>query len=113
MKRELVSPPPSSSKKPILLKKSTPARKKLQSNLDQMMNDDPVENGDQPIRKIRKKSGEVTPVKSFGKTMKYFNFQVNYDTVYTSRENQEKATNNAQKIRQLQQNELQCTMDQV
>ena len=39
--------------------------------------------------------------------------QVNYDTVYASRENQEKATNNAQKIRQLQQNELQCTMDQV
>ena len=38
---------------------------------------------------------------------------MNYDTVYASRENQEKATNNAQKIRQLQQNELQCTMDQV
>ena len=42
-----------------------------------------------------------------------FILQVNYDTVYASRDNQEKATNNAQKIRQLQQNELQCTMDQV
>ena len=59
MKTERASPP-ASTKKPILLKKSTPARKKLQSNLDQMMNDDPVENGDQPVlKKIRKKSGEV------------------------------------------------------
>ena len=111
MKTERASPP-SSTKKPILLKKSTPARKKLQSNLDQMMNDDPVENGDEPVlKKIRKKSGEV--FKPFQNTIIMFFLKVNYDTVYASRENQEKATNNAQKIRQLQQNELQCTMDQV
>ena len=62
MKTERASPP-SSTKKPILLKKSTPARKKLQSNLDQMMNDDPVENGDEPVlKKIRKKSGEVSKI---------------------------------------------------
>ena len=54
------SSPPSSTKKPILLKKTTPARKKLQSNLDQMMNDNPIEDEDQPVlKKIRKKSGEV------------------------------------------------------
>ena len=54
------SSPPSSTKKPILLKKTTPARKKLQSNLDQMMNDNPSEDEDQPVlKKIRKKSGEV------------------------------------------------------
>lgn len=77
-----------------------------------MMNDDPVENGEEPVlKKIRKKSGEVS--QALKKHMKSFILQVNYDTVYASRENQEKATNNAQKIRQLQQNELQCTMDQV
>ena len=76
MKTERASPaPPSSTKKPILLKKSTPARKKLQSNLDQMMNDDPVENGDQPVlKKIRKKSGGV--FKLFQKHTLFMNYSV-------------------------------------
>ena len=96
LKAEKVSPQPTPVKKPIVLRKATPARKKLQSNLDQMMDEDPTENEEEPQpRKSRNKSGEV-----------------DYDAVYTRRENGEKATFNVQKIRQLQQNELQCTMDQ-
>jgi len=81
-------------KKPINLKKATPTRKRLQPNINQMLEEDPLENEEPNSSRKKKKEGIV------------------YDDVYTRKEMNDKQSTSIQKIRQLQQNELQCIMDQ-
>ena len=63
MKAEMPSPVTTPAKKPIVLKKPTPTRKKLQSTLSQMLDEDPMEDvHPAPVikrSKSRSKSGEV------------------------------------------------------
>jgi hypothetical protein len=82
------------AKKPIILKKATPTRKRLQPTVNQMLEDDPVENEEPNSSKKKKKEA------------------IAYDDVYTRKEISDKQSTSIQKIRQLQQNELQCIMDQ-
>ena len=81
------------AKKPINLKKATPIRKRLQPTVNQMLEDDPVENPE-PVSSKKKNKEAIA-----------------YDDVYTRKEISDKQSTSIQKIRQLQQNELQCIMD--
>ena len=75
------------AKKPVKLKSPTPLRKKLLPEREQLFQEEVAEQ--QTSR------------------------EVGYDDVYTVAEAEEEKRRNVQKIRQLQQNELQCMLDQV
>ena len=83
------------AKKPIMLRKTTPIRKRLQPTIDQMLDDDPIESDER-----------VSPRKKKRKV-------IAYDDIYARKESdKDTQTNSIQKMRQLQENELQCIMDQ-
>ena len=82
------------AKKPINLTKVTPTRKRLQPTVNQMLEDDPVDN-EEPVCSKKKKKEAIA-----------------YDDVYTRKEISDKQSTSILKIRQLQQNELQCIMDE-
>ena len=83
------------AKKPKTLKKATPIRKRLQPTIDQMLDDDPIESDER-----------VSPRKKKRKV-------IAYDDIYARKESdKDTQTNSIQKMRQLQENELQCIMDQ-
>ena len=94
LKRMKQEDTPLSTKKPINLKKATPTRKKLQPTVNPMMEEDPVVN-DEPATSKKKKKELIA-----------------YDDVYTRKEMTDKQINSIQKMRQLQQNELSCVMDE-
>ena len=94
LKRMKLEDPPISTKKPINLKKATPTRKRLQPIVNPMLEEDPAVNDEPTTSKKKKKEG------------------IAYDDVYTRKEMTDKQITSIQKMRQLQQNELSCVMDE-
>merc|ERR1712130_797153 len=94
LKRMKLEETPISTKKPINLKKATPTRKRLQPTVNQMLEDDPSTNEEPATSRKRKKEA------------------IAYDDVYTRKEITDKQITSIQKMRQLQQNELSCVMDE-